>query len=204
MLDIKFFALMYLNDWYWWDKPFIERLQRSEKSERLKAIHDAAKFYKVARNFKKLKEKNRLEHALDYLECIQGPIDANNVNKTFSELSDSLKSKYGKNATSASSKFLWLRFKSPVVIYDSRALGGLTAKGFKPLHNSYASYRESWLNAFNEKADDIRAACSSLHSIKEYSHANLGTDNEIKKLVSENWFQERVFDKYLWFYGNDG
>ncbi|MFO3797874.1 MAG: hypothetical protein ACK8QZ_11440, partial [Anaerolineales bacterium] len=58
--------------------------------------------------------------------------------------------------------------------------------------------------AFNEKEDEIRSACSNLHSVKEYSHANLIIDNEIQRIVSETWFQERVFDKYLWFYGNGG
>jgi hypothetical protein len=204
MLEIKFFALMYLNDWYWWDKPFIERLRNKDKSERLEALHDAAKFYKVTRNFKKIEESNRLELALDHLESFQGPVDSENVNKTVNDLSEALKVEYGKHTISASSKFLWLRFKSPVIIYDSRALGWLTTNGFKPSDDSYASFRESWLKAFCEKEQEIKLSCTDLHTVKEYSHANSATDSEILWLVSETWFHERVFDKYLWFYGNVG
>ncbi len=195
---------MYLNDWYWWDKPFIDRLGKEDKSERLEALHDAAKFYKVTRNFKKVKENNRLELALNLLEDVQEPVDSKNIDKAVNDLSEALKAEYGRSAISASSKFLWLRFKSPVIIYDSRALGWLTANGFKPSDRSYSSFRENWLKVFQEKEQEIKSSCADLHAVKEYSHANTATDSEIQQLVSETWFHERVFDKYLWFYGNGG
>ncbi|NLV00007.1 hypothetical protein B6N13_18205 [Marinomonas sp. UCMA 3892] len=87
---------MYLNDWYWCDKPFVERLGDTDKSERLKALHAAAKFYKVTRNFKKVEEENRLVLALDLFESVQGPVDSENIVKTVSYLSEALKAEYDK------------------------------------------------------------------------------------------------------------
>ena len=91
----EIFSLMYLNDWYWWDKPFVERLGNTDKSERLKALHAAAKFYKVTRNFKKV-EENRLVLALDLFKSVQGPVDSENIVKTVSDLSEALKAEYDK------------------------------------------------------------------------------------------------------------
>ncbi|MGO2234126.1 MAG: hypothetical protein ACTH5B_08615 [Marinomonas sp.] len=91
-----------------------------------------------------------------------------------------------------------------MIIYDSRALGWLKSNGFKPEDNSYASFRESWLRAFYEKEKEIKLSCVDLHNVKKYSHANTATDKEIQQLVTETWFHERVFDKYLWFYGSGG
>ena len=102
MLEMKFFSLMYLNDWYCWDKPFVEGLGNTDKSERLKALHAAAKFYKVTRNFKKVEEENRLVLALDLFESVQGPVDSENIDKAVCDLSEALKAEYGKNTISAS------------------------------------------------------------------------------------------------------
>ncbi len=58
MENFKYFAMMYLNDWYWWDKRFMERIASGSKTDSRDAFHEAAKYYKVTRNFSELDGEN--------------------------------------------------------------------------------------------------------------------------------------------------
>ena len=198
--NFNYFALMYLNDWYWWDKPFSERIGGPDKDDSREAFHEAAKYYKVTRNFSGLENEKRLAAAEALVLGVAGPISNKNACATVQSLAASFQEKYGKNAISAASKFLWLRFKSPVIIFDSRAIAWLRANSYKIPHRAgYDIYREKWLLAFSEHEQKIRKACEGLVQVKRYSMAAEETDKDIEALVSQRWFMERVFDKYLWF-----
>jgi len=203
--NFNYFALMYLNDWYWWDKPFSERIVGSDRNDSLAAFHEAAKYYKVTRNFSDLENEKRLAAAKALVLGVAGPINEQNVCETVKSLAAKFQEKYGKNAVSAASKFLWLRFKSPVVIFDSRAIAWLRANKYKvPYSAGYDIYCEKWLLAFNDNERQIRKSCSGLIKVKKYSMAAEESDEKLEALVSQRWFMERVFDKYLWFNAGGG
>ncbi|WP_121458134.1 hypothetical protein [Azonexus fungiphilus] len=200
MDNFKHFSLMYLNDWYWWDKPFSERISSSDKDDSLDAFHSAAKYYKVTRNFEDDGNEKRLQAALDLVLSVGGPLTEDNVCQQVSALADAFERRYGKNAVSAASKFLWLRHRSPVVIFDSRAVAWLRANNYKVPHGSgYHEYRRQWLAAYADNEERIRVACSGLPSVKDYTMASEWTSDEVAAIAGSRWFQERVFDKYLWF-----
>ncbi|WP_129591359.1 hypothetical protein [Salinicola tamaricis] len=200
MENFNYFALMYLNDWYWWDKPFSERIGGPDKDDSLEAFHGAAKYYKVTRNFSGLKNEKRLATAEALVLDVKGPISANEACETVRALAASFQEKYGKNAISAASKLLWLRFKSPIIIFDGRAVAWLRANKYKvPYGASYDTYCEKWLLAFDRHEERIREACEGLINVKQYSLVAEENHGELEGLVRQRWFLERVFDKYLWF-----
>jgi hypothetical protein len=202
MENFKYFALMYLNDWYWWDKTFSERIASNSKDSR-QAFHEAAKYYKVTRNFSQLNDENRLEGALALVKSVRGPITEGNVCDKVIDLANEFKNKYGKNAVSAASKFLWLRFKSPIVIFDSRAVSWLRANGYKvPYSGGYREYREHWVAAYTDHKKEINEACKGLVKLRNYSLAYEMPVKSVEKITKTTWFKERVFDKYLWFNSN--
>lgn len=198
MDNLDFFAIMYLNDWYWWDKPFINRINSRSKADKLSGIHDAAKFYKITRNFKKIDEE-RFSSALELLLNVKIKINEKNVAATVNDLATNFEKTYGKYAISAASKLLWLRYRSPVIIYDLRALSWLKANGYPVKNGSYESYRSQWLSAYNNYEIRIKDACKNLYQVKQYTHAHGIEDAEIIDISSSRWFRERVFDKFLWF-----
>jgi len=191
---------MYLNDWYWWDKPFSERISSGAKEDSLDAFYNAAKYYKVTRNFENNGSEKRLQAALDLVLSVGGPLTEDNVCQKVSALAKSFERRYGKNAVSAASKFLWLRYRSPVVIFDGRAIAWLRAKHYKVPHGGgYHEYRRQWLVAYSDHEAEIREACTGLASVKDYTMARDWSPDEVVAIAGSRWFQERVFDKYLWF-----
>lgn len=199
MENFKYFALMYLNDWQFWDKPFSERIFSNDNKDSLDAFHHAAKYYKVTRNFPIDVSESRLQAALDLVRARRGALTEKNVCQTVDRLASEFESRYGKNAISAASKFLWLRHKSPVVIFDSRARKWLNKNGYKVPANDYTRYRQQWLCAFVDHRVEIDHACSGLVNVLDYSMAHDEDEQEVSDVVSSLWFQERVFDKFLWF-----
>lgn len=199
MENFKYFALMYLNDWHFWDSPLSERIFSSNEEDSLSAFHSAAKYYKVTRNFPIDESEARLQGALDLVKSDSNKLVENNVCEIVNNLALEFERRYGKNAVSAASKFLWLRHKSPVVIFDSRAKKWLSRNGYKVPSNNYEGYREQWLSAFSDNSKKIKEACAALTIVRDFSMAFESSAKEVESVTTSIWFQERVFDKYLWF-----
>lgn len=192
--------MTYLNDWYWWDKPFSERIFSGDKGYSLEAFYKAAKYYKVTRNFANDVSEKRLQAALDLVLSVKGPLNEDNVCQSVSDLAAAFEQRYGKKAVSAASKFLWLRYRSPVVIFDGRAISWLRANQYKVPHGGdYREYRRQWLLAYSAHEPQILEACAGLAAVKDFSMAYEWSSVGIEAIASSRWFQERVFDKYLWF-----
>jgi hypothetical protein len=205
--NFKSFALMYLNDWYEKDRGFINELSSITKEVRLRNLHDAAQYYGVKRNFGGVKEKG-LDAAFTLLENAAQAVTRQHqsVVAVVAQLAKDFEKEYpkqnGKEKVSAASKFLWLRYKSPVVIRDTNAFAGLRAASCGRLPESdYAAYCREWRRQFSKRKARIRAACAELVRVKEFSHAKDMSDEELKSVVGSRWFRERVFDKFLWWNG---
>ena len=195
-----YFAMMYLNDWYSSDKPFMEGLSSRSRPDQLLWFNKAAKYYKVTRNFVKLDNEERLEGALAILNKVSGPITDENVVTSVNTLANSFQKKYGKYVVSAASKFLWLRFRSPVIIFDNRVLRWLKTNGYSVHQGSgYGEYRKKWIAAFQAHEKLIQSACNDLPAVRKYTYAHAESEKDVSNLCSTRWFRERVFDKYLWF-----
>ena len=200
--NYDFFALAYLNDWWQYDRSFVKGLQPSNNRKiRLYWLKEAAAYYQVIRNFAEEYDKGeRLGKALDALDELKDPITSDNINTNVNTLAALFKSSYKQNLLSAASKFLWIRYKSPVVIYDDRARRGLKLVArIKRLGTGYSPYRETWLKLF-EKYTTGNSAHDGLSILKDYAPSD-SDKAELESILGTDWFRERVFDKFLWWNG---
>ena len=199
VINYNYFAINYLDDWCDADRRFVDGLCFSRTGdERLACLWKAAKYYKVTRTLPVINEERRLGRALEAIDAINNQITEETVGTVVCDLERTFKRVYGKNALSAASKFLWIRHRSPVVIYDGQACTTLKRLGAKFNHAAYTSYRREWLTHFAMHEPAIRAACAELHRVKFFSLARDMSDDEVAAITAERWFHERVFDKFLW------
>jgi hypothetical protein len=212
MENFKFFALAYLNDWWQYDRNFVAALSTSQSREtRVYWLSEAAKYYQVNRRFPG-DEWKRFGPLLDLLDeaTQEGALTESNVVQTVQDLAEKLGSarKPGSDSVevSAASKFLWIRHKTPAVIYDDRAYKCLTQRlGCKiPTKDwektGYKNYHKEWIKEFDKREYSIRLACSELIRMKDFSPDD-ETEENLKSTVTSRWFFERVFDKFLWWGG---
>jgi len=217
----KYPSLHYLNQWLSYDSKYCEALSQDDKNNKLSALKNAASFYKVARNLPCECEKNkrvaRYEPILDILDSIdQGQFQDNPVNEILKKIleteeliSDQYYKQYNqdnhpkkKKVLSLTTKFLWLKIKQPIIIYDSRARKALETENGNL--DTYDTYYKKWQEKFEKHQNEIKEACSKLPALHEYAvDQELGTEKYIKNVSSESWFHERVFDSYLWIKGNN-
>lgn len=204
--NYRFFALAYLNDWWQYDSRFFNGLQTSNNRKiRLYWLREAAAYYQVIRNFaEKYDQGERMGKALDALDELEGPITSDNVDTNVNRLAGLLKSAYKQTLQSAASKFLWIRFRSPIIIYDERARRGLKlAAKINRLGSGYGKYRKAWLKLFEKEKTAINSAHDGLSTLKDCAPSDKDAA-QLDSLLRSPWFHERVFDKYLWWNGRSG
>ncbi len=205
-LSFDYFALYYLNEWIRekGDKQYVDGLSSNNKQDQLDTLHKFASAYGVARNFAG-KGAVRFSNVLSELNKVD--IQNREIKKLVPDFASSISSNR-RNGTrsiplSAASKFLWLKFyehEGGIPIFDQYAKEYLQKKCQNTLRN-YASYYDCWQSAFSQKQQEIKTACDRLIEVKKYSYANNIDDEELKKLISKDWFHQRVFDKICWHYG---
>jgi hypothetical protein len=183
----------------WWDQRFTISLgyqagQRFSESDGQYLV-EMAKAYGIIRNFKVIEEKPRLKAALDILERSQLPTPENAVD-IVERLAKELQKIYGKTPLSAASKFLWMRFKSPIIIYDQLANTWLRVNsGYKD--DSYMNYCKFWREEYIKRESDIRDACAELATFKQFTFASGVDDITLSEWTRSTWFRERVFDHFM-------
>jgi len=164
-------------------------------AEGAKILVEAAKYYGVIRTLNDCGETTRLGAAYELLLAVDPPTEDNFVKKVIG-FSESLQRRYGRQPLSAASKFLWIRFRDPVIIFDSIAN--------KWLHNntsykndSYENYCKFWNEEYLRFKPQIQEACADLGSVKEFTLASNVPDSDLSAWISKDWFWQRVFDHYM-------
>jgi hypothetical protein len=163
-------------------------------------IRRALKHFRVARTFKGLSDAVAEQISKDLVKVSNGREGTYSDKVTL--LAQRFKNRFGQFNLSAASKLLWLRNRSPYLIYDARAVNALRCLGNERFDN-YTSYCEAWQKEYEERSDQISAASHGLLNLpRKYTAAFLLTDGQLTKLVHAKWFRERVFDIYLWEIGD--
>lgn len=220
-LNFHYSASDYLSNWVNYDHRFNSTLgyrpecRPPENSDCLhETLIEASRVYGVARNFKSepagIRRLGPLRTCLAEIQSV--PVNDDQAIKAVVDLVKELRKPYEKNLFSAASKFLWFRFKSPIVIYDQYAYDGLKKKlyrgsrtdFFKDNHNWYANYVYARREKYAKHEEQIRTACQELKQFKRFTAAAEMPDYEIDKWVDNPWFRERVFDFYLQSLGEPG
>lgn len=199
----EYCSLHYLNQWLTYDRGYCESLSNGSTEEKLSVLKSAGGFYRVSRNLpSKFDEKKglaRYQPVLDTLDSVCSEQFTNNIVKKILEIEREISAKYGKRIVlSLTTKFLWLKIKKPILIYDSQARIALGSN-----NGDLLDYYNKWQEGFKHHKKDIEAACYQLSDLHLYAvDQKMGTKEYIKEVSSKSWFQERVFDIYLWSKGN--
>lgn len=213
-INFNFFALHYLNLWLRTDRRFLVDFRSLDKGKQLASIKKAATEFRVARTLQidsdGGQKPERYATLLDILNAQPSNLFEGNqypaVAQTILGIERQIAAAYGgkrkdgsqKSVLSATTKLLWIKFLSPIVIYDSQARKALDAT--EDLREFYSK----WHHEFAMHKTAIEEACSALMSIPEYWYpAGKGLEREILEATSSLWFHERVLDIYLWHKGGD-
>lgn len=163
-------------------------------------VRRALKHFRVARTFKGLSDAIA-EQISEYL------IETSNGEGTYSDkvtsLAQCFKEHFGQFNLSAASKLLWLRNRSPYVIYDARAVTARCRLKNKFNKSDYSLYCTVWKKEYEKRFDEISLAAHGLGDLpKKYTAAYYLTADQLTEIVYSDWFIERVFDIYLWELGD--
>ncbi|MCX5660239.1 MAG: hypothetical protein NTW19_11025 [Planctomycetota bacterium] len=188
-----------MDQWLRYDKQFCEALAGNEKAAKLHALDKAARFYRVSRNapIKYESEKNtpRYGPVLEIIDSVQAADLIQNPVGQVIEIQDRISSQYGNRwMLSLTTKFLWLKVKQPIVIYDSLVRESLETKD-----RDYHTYFRKWRSKFESDKSEIIAASSRLSDTcdRVIEKCKISKDY-VNQISGETWFHERVLDIRLW------
>ena len=197
----EYYSLNYLNQWLRHDKLCYEILNDIVEGDKLDTLKKAAGHYKVARsltlNDEKKADTNRYQPVLDQLNDISHQDLKENVVGYTNRIVGNLEDAYGKKLLSATTKFLWLKFRSPNYMYDSQAFDTLRERSKALKVRDLEAFRQAWDLSYNECEADIKQACKKLIDVRLYAFDPIIEDEYFEKIVQEEWFYHRVHDLYL-------
>lgn len=151
-MKISFYeaAIQALEGWLKGNVHHHKTLAIGSENEKLTALNMAAKGYKIIRNFvKDYDERIGLQRLAPVLEIID-PLKAEDFSEDLVgqilEVRTKLSASYGNRylLTSATTKFLWIKFRSPIIIYDEQA-----RKALKTATHDLRSYYDAWQSRYN-------------------------------------------------------
>lgn len=196
-----FCALQFLNQWLEKEASYCISLASSDIATQRQALGAAGAHFRVARNLPRKYESERnlqrYQPVLDILNELEDVTPSNMV-EIVENTRQRISSEYGqRNVLSLTTKFLWLKIKSPIRVYDRQArivLG--TPDG------DFAAFNDAFTAKYAESQSQIEKACGKLVDMVSYSVQPNMQQSELRDLVSSQWFKERVLDIYLWNQGS--
>ncbi len=201
-ITFDFAALHYLNLWLSKERAIHELVVAEHRDEQLLGLFRGGSHFKVARTLEtKYDAKNDKRRYEPVLEIIGGlrraDLDAD-LTGTIQRARDKISAQYGgTDVLSATTKFLWLRFQAPVIIYDSQVREALGTDDA-----DLSAYVQAWQSRYDQVRTSIANASSRLTQVLSYAiDTTVATESYVQQLASEDWFNQRIFDVYLWHSG---
>lgn len=167
------------------------------------ALVKAGVHFRIARTlptkFEEEKGLVRYQPVLKVLDGIkEAEVTPDNVERVVRDAQQEISSQYGeRKVLSLTTKFLWLKIKSPIRIYDRQARIALGTR-----EGDFSAFNAEFSIRFAEFASEIDEACTRLKSVVSYSVHPKMRPSGVETLTSKQWFKERVFDIYLWNKGS--
>ncbi len=197
-------ALHYLDQWFLQERPFHLALAAGDTAARLEALPRATQHFRISRNLPAAYDLGRgvprLQPLLDVLDAA-GEVfqDSSSPSEAVEYFRRAAGKAYGgRDLLSLSTKILWLRYRDPFIIFDSRVN---TTLG---LHTrSYEDFERPWRQHYEPVASQIAAASATLSAARGYAACGSTVpEADIADASSREWFHRRVFDTYLWYRGD--
>jgi len=201
--DFKFCAIHYMEQWFCKEEALRLSLRNPDSESRLVGLAHAARFFAVARTLPRRFDVEigvrRYEPLLEVMDEIKDrQIDSESPEEIVEVFRSELSARYGgKDVLSLATKVLWLLFRDPIIIYDSRVRSALAS----PVAD-FPTYVERWLSHYDVHRSSIREACATLPELHQYIECGSRLSREdVLAVCNEDWFQKRVLDIYLWHQG---
>ena len=198
----EYFSLHYLDMWLRHDRLYHESMNNGTREEKLISIKKAATYYKVARNLPKEYDEDigcaRYEPIVRIIDKASTPDFSGDIVKSIKKVQEKISRAYGgRGVLSITTKLLWLKIRDPIIIYDSQARKALnTEDGDLP------GFYEAWRAKYCAHSEAIATVCAKLNRVSKYScDQTIATPEYVQDISAQPWFQERVFDVYLWHEG---
>lgn len=198
-------ALKYLDMWFAGENLWCEAMRGVDQAKKLEAMSKFATAYRIARNLHRKHDAGlnipRFQPVLEIIEELtREDFRGAKLLSTIDQANKRISEAYCRtDLLSLTTKFLWLKFKSPLVIYDRQAR---LALGTKP--GDLRRFYSKWQEQFESFQPEIATACASLRDVRYYSaNPNSITPQFIDDVAAQQWFHERVFDIYLWTIGGN-
>lgn len=198
----EYFSLHYLDMWLRHDRLYHESMNKGTRKEKLISIKKAATYYKVARNLPKEYDENigytRYEPIVKIIDKAIASDFSDDTVKSILKIQNKISKAYGdRGVLSITTKLLWLKIRDPIIIYDSQARKALHTED-----GDLTGFYEAWRAEYSVHCKAIADVCTKLSSVSQYScDQTIATPAYVQAISAQRWFQERVFDVYLWHKG---
>jgi hypothetical protein len=201
-LNFLYAAHTYVDDWVWYDRKAhavigIEAVQEPDLADACDQLRSVAQGYSVMRNFKaEGSGVVRLGPVWAALKEVPRPVSDEDAKACVAQLVTTLERIYHRDLWSAASKFLWMRFREPIIIYDALAWNWMRAHHRCSAGGGYNGFYDGWRTSFEEHRGDVNVACEELlrAQVRRFLCPSDVTEVEFEAAVSSRWFAERVFD----------
>ncbi|MER2528770.1 MAG: hypothetical protein ABTR07_12645, partial [Candidatus Competibacter denitrificans] len=160
--SFEYCSLHYLNQWLSYDMGYCQALTNGNKEEKLIALKKAGGFYRISRNlpseYDEKKGLARYEIVLDIIDKLESAHFEKNPVKEILAAEEKISERYGNRKTlSLTTKFLWIKVKQPILIYDSQARIALGVRD-----RDLEAYYDQWSKSFRKDQAKITEVCSKL------------------------------------------
>lgn len=167
-----------------------------------KDIRKALTYFQVARNFPGLKEPAKADFILTSLQKVRADPALSTPDDKVNRMATDLQGEFKRYTLSAASKLLWLSYREPYIVYDSRAVKALRHDfGHRFDDGDYAAYSAEWRQEYTKWQSAIQTAVEQLPKGRLFMRPCSLPDQELVSMAKEGWFMERVFDLFLWEIG---
>ena len=186
-----------------WQEEEAELYHAISATPTYKTIRLALSYFQVSRTFKDINVDANAQFVAEALISVREDARLSIGHEKVHALAEIFKSRFKQLNLSAASKLLWLSYREPYVVLDSRAVNALVAMsdGFIGLH--YGAYAKVWREQYQKREPLIRTAVAKLPNARMFMREELPPDDILLKMVNESWFMERVFDIYLWIHNGE-
>ncbi len=198
----EYLSLHYLDMWLGNDQFYHASLNSENCEEKLDCIKKALTHYKVARNLPRVYDAEngiqRYEPILNIIDEVSACSFADNTVESITNVKRRISEAYGnRGVLSITTKLLWLKIRTPIIMYDSRSCQALNTDA-----RDFSGFYTAWKNEYEKHEKNIAKACTKLSRVSKYScDQTIANPAYVKCISAKPWFQERVFDMYLWHKG---
>ena len=201
----EYCSLKYLDIWLSGECHWVEAMRGDDRDAKLRSMASFAKAYRISRNFHLKHELKDGVHAerfgkiLNILEPLTAADFAgDNLLPKLDKIRGQISAEYGgSDVLSGMTKFLWLKLRSPIIIFDRQARMALQSK-----HADLDDFYLRWRTSFEVYAPEIKRVCRNMTEVRQYCiDPKAITPSFMEQVASQTWFHERVFDIFLWTVG---